>query len=189
MDRPRARRSWCPHIRPHSRSACFANGNPMMGEDTKGQAQAMRLCRQGGRPPCVVTLGSAPALTAVRRQTDNPRFETAAAPGRDHVDQTVRTLLVEPDHPVPQRLPVHSPDPRRFRTRRPIQDRCYRQQPPRLRHILRSCRKPPQLCCRESCRSAMSGPWQTSSACQLQPRLRRFGNRPTSRVGNVADWY
>ena len=27
-------------------------------------------------PPCVVTLGSAPALTASRRRTDNPEFET-----------------------------------------------------------------------------------------------------------------
>jgi len=58
-------------------------------------------------------------------------------------------MLIEPDHPVPQRLAVHAADPRRFRTRRAIQDRRYRQQPPGPRHILRSCRKPPQLCRRE----------------------------------------
>jgi hypothetical protein len=36
-------------------------------------------------------------------------------------------MLVEPDHPVPQRLPVHPADPRRFRARGAIHDRCKRQ--------------------------------------------------------------
>lgn len=29
---------------------------------------------------------------------------------RRNVDETVRSLVIEPDHPVPQRLPVHSPN-------------------------------------------------------------------------------
>ena len=38
---------------------------------------------------------------------------------RQFVDETVRPMLVEPDHPVPQRLTVHAPDLRRLFSRAP----------------------------------------------------------------------
>ena len=62
-----------------------------------------------------------------------------------NVDQAVRPLLVEPDNPVPQRLTVHSANPRRILTRCSIEHRRNRQKPPRLRGVLRPLGKPANL--------------------------------------------
>jgi PAS domain S-box-containing protein len=53
------------------------------------------------------------------RETGGPRVVTPAQPGygtslirelrRRNVDETIRPLLIETDHPVPQRLPIHPP--------------------------------------------------------------------------------
>jgi hypothetical protein len=40
--------------------------------------------------------------------------QLARPPRRRSVDETVPPLLIEPDHPIPQRLPVHAADFRRF---------------------------------------------------------------------------
>src|SRR6266545_3683537 len=56
------------------------------------------------------------------------------------VDETLRSLLVEPDHPVPQRLTVHSADLCRVFPRGAVEHRCDRQQPACLRRILHPLR-------------------------------------------------
>ena len=60
---------------------------------------------------------------------------------RRDVDETVRPLLVEADHPVPQRLAIHPADLRCVLPRGPIEHSRDRQQPSRLRGILRPLRK------------------------------------------------
>src|SRR2546423_11387671 len=60
---------------------------------------------------------------------------------RRDIDETVRPLRVEPDHPVPQRLAIHPADLRRVFPRGPIEHTRNRQQPSRLRGILRPLRK------------------------------------------------
>src|SRR5262249_37798822 len=42
-------------------------------------------------------------------------------PRRRNIDKTVRTLLVEPDHPVPQRLTIHATNLRRLFPRGPLE--------------------------------------------------------------------
>ena len=64
---------------------------------------------------------------------------------RRNVDQTVRSLIIEPDHPVSQRLPIHPADPGCRGARGSIKDRRDRQQPPRLRRILHPFRQPANL--------------------------------------------
>ena len=61
---------------------------------------------------------------------------------RRNIDQTVRSLLVEPDHPVPQRLTIHATDLRRLFPRGAVEHRRNRQKPSRLRSIFRSLGKP-----------------------------------------------
>src|SRR5439155_19175121 len=60
---------------------------------------------------------------------------------RRDVDETVRPLRVEPDHPVPQRLAIHPADLRRVFPRGPIEHSRNRQKPSRLRDILCALRK------------------------------------------------
>ena len=60
---------------------------------------------------------------------------------RRDVDETVRPLLVEPDHPVPQRLTIHPADLRCVFPRGPIEHSRDRQQSSRLCDILRALRK------------------------------------------------
>src|SRR6516165_12395596 len=42
-------------------------------------------------------------------------------PRRVNIDETVRSLLVEPDHPVPQRLTIHAANLRRLFPRGPLE--------------------------------------------------------------------
>src|SRR5882724_7627614 len=61
-------------------------------------------------------------------------------------DEAFRPMGVELHHPVAHDLQRHAADPRRLRARCPIMDRRQRQEPPRLRCILRSpSRCPHQL--------------------------------------------
>src|SRR5215510_6388575 len=43
---------------------------------------------------------------------------------RRNIDETVRSLLVETDHPVPQRLTIHATNLRRLFPRGPVEHRC-----------------------------------------------------------------
>jgi hypothetical protein len=61
------------------------------------------------------------------------------------VQKTVRTVCVEPMHPVPQRLPVHPADPGRLRPVHPVNDSRQREQAPALVGVLRRGRQPAQL--------------------------------------------
>ena len=58
------------------------------------------------------------------------------------VDQPLRAMGIELQHPVPDDLPRHAADPRRLGPRRSVVDGGHRQKAPRLRGILRpSCRR------------------------------------------------
>src|SRR5262249_19525768 len=47
--------------------------------------------------------------------------ELGRHPWRRNIDETVRSLLVEPDHPVPQRLTIHAANLRRLFPRGPLE--------------------------------------------------------------------
>src|SRR5437773_7375003 len=47
--------------------------------------------------------------------------ELGRHPRRRNIDETVRSLLVEPDHPVPQRLTIHAANLRRLFPRGPLE--------------------------------------------------------------------
>jgi len=64
---------------------------------------------------------------------------------RRSIDETVRSSIIEPDHPVPQRLPIHPADLCCLGPRGSIEHRRNRQQPSRLRNVLRLFRKPANL--------------------------------------------
>src|SRR5512132_638755 len=64
---------------------------------------------------------------------------------RRNIDETVHTLLIEPDHPVPQRLTIHATDLRRVLPRGAVEHGRNRKQPSRLRSILRPLGKPANL--------------------------------------------
>jgi hypothetical protein len=72
-------------------------------------------------------------------------------PRRRNIDETVRSLLVEPDHPVPQRLTIHATDRGRLFPRGPVEHGRNRQKPPRLPRILRALGKPANLAGRIFC--------------------------------------
>src|ERR1700722_2548851 len=59
------------------------------------------------------------------------------------VDQALRPLGVELQHPVANDLERHPADPGRLRARRAFVNRCQSQKPPRLRAVLRSPRRRP----------------------------------------------
>lgn len=71
--------------------------------------------------------------------------ELRGTPRRFDIDQPVRAALVEAMHPIPQRLAVHPADPCRRGAVHPVMHCCKRQQPTRLRRILRPRRKPAQF--------------------------------------------
>src|SRR5262249_38936991 len=58
------------------------------------------------------------------------------------IDETVRSLLVEPDHPVPQGLAIHATNLGGLLPRGAVEHGCNRSQPSRLCSIFRSLGKP-----------------------------------------------
>src|SRR5262249_20189881 len=74
-----------------------------------------------------------------------PGVELGRHPRRGDIDETVRPLFVEPDHPVPQRLTIHATDRGRLFPRRAVEHGRNRQQPSRLRSIFRSLGKTANL--------------------------------------------
>src|SRR5580692_4645807 len=82
---------------------------------------------------------------------------------RRDVDETVHSLLVEPDHPVPQGLTVHPTDLCGIFPRSTVEHRRDRQQPARLRRILRPLGNPADLAGTKSPSAPKApGPWQTT---------------------------
>jgi hypothetical protein len=73
------------------------------------------------------------------------RVELRRRTGRGNIDQTIRPLLVESDHPVAKRLPVHPADLRRLRPRCAIEHRSDGQKAPDLIAVLRPSREPAYL--------------------------------------------
>jgi hypothetical protein len=61
------------------------------------------------------------------------------------IHKTFGTSLIEPVHPVTQRLAVHATDPRSIGPAHTVQNRRNRQQPTALAHILRRSRQPAKL--------------------------------------------
>jgi hypothetical protein len=61
------------------------------------------------------------------------------------VQQTLRTLRVEPVHPVAQRLPVHAADPGGLRPVHAVHNRRQRQEPAALVRVLGRRRQTPEL--------------------------------------------
>lgn len=64
---------------------------------------------------------------------------------RGDIDQTIRSLLVEPDHPVAKRLPVHSADFGGLRARSAIEHGSDRQKASDLVAVLCPPRQPTHL--------------------------------------------
>src|SRR6478752_2906960 len=74
-----------------------------------------------------------------------PLVELCRRTWRGDIDQTIRPLLVEPDHPVAKRLPVHHADLGGLRPRRTIEHRSNPQKTPDLIAVLRPSRQSAQL--------------------------------------------
>src|SRR5262249_16263341 len=105
-----------------------------------------------------------------------------------NVDETIRPLLVESDHPVPQRLTIHSADLRRLFPRGSVEHRRDRQQPPRLRGILRPLSKPANLASRivRPHRNGLAH-GKRPSVSHLESLLPSFRN--PRRVSHCEVWY
>src|SRR5262249_16965654 len=71
--------------------------------------------------------------------------ELGRHPRRRSIDETVRSLLVEPDHPVPQRLTIHAANLRRLLPRGAVEHGRNRKQAACLRSVFRSLSKPANL--------------------------------------------
>jgi hypothetical protein len=74
-----------------------------------------------------------------------PGVELGRHSRRREIDETVRSLLVEPDYPVPQRLMIHATDRGRLFLRGAVEHGRNRSQPSRLRSIFRSLGKTANL--------------------------------------------
>src|SRR4029077_18165964 len=96
------------------------------------------------------------------------------------------SLFVEADHPVPQRLAVHTTSFRRLFPRCSVEDRSDRQKPTCLRRVLRPFGQTANFGARIVCfhcnRSTHDEP---SSGCQVESFRERFGNRESlnQRIG------
>src|SRR5258708_32398690 len=90
---------------------------------------------------------------------------------RRNVNETIRSLVIEPDHLDPRRLPIHPADIDRLSTGDSIRHGRDRQQPPSLPCILRLLRKPANL----------AGTYNRSALQQLGPR------QPALPVGKMDD--
>src|SRR5262245_60391562 len=71
-----------------------------------------------------------------------PGVELGWRSRRRDIDETVRSLLVEPDHPVPQGLAIHATNLGGLLPRGAVEHGCNRSQPSRLCSIFRSRGKP-----------------------------------------------
>src|SRR6478609_4700685 len=116
--------------------------------------------------------------------------ELGGSTWRSNIYQTVRSLFVEADHPVPQRLAVHTTSFRRLFPRCSVEDRSDRQKPTCLRRVLRPFGQTANFGARIVCfhcnRSTHDKP---PSVCQVESFRERFGNRESlnQRIGISGD--
>src|SRR5574340_1674250 len=97
---------------------------------------------------------------------------------RRNINQTIRPLLVESDHPVAKRLPIHPTDFGSLRPRCPIEHRSDRKKTPDLIAVLRPPRQPAHLNC---CKIRSNRNWLAhgnSSSCHAESSILRFVNSP-----------
>jgi hypothetical protein len=102
------------------------------------------------------------------------------------VDQAVRPLSVELEHPVTHDLQRHAPDPGCLGARGALIDRCQRQKPPRLRRILRLAGERAKLMSIE-----VSSEWNRHGTLPWFTKLNHTSARPGNheRVSPSGTWY
>src|SRR4029077_3417576 len=103
-----------------------------------------------------------------------------------NVYQTVRSLFVEADHPVPQRLAVHTTSFRRLFPRCSVEDRSDRQKPTCLRRVLRPFGQTANFGARIVCFHCNGSTHdKPPSVCRVESFRERFGNRESlnQRIG------
>src|SRR4029077_7872062 len=103
--------------------------------------------------------------------------ELGGSAWRSNIYQTVRSLFVEADHPVPQRLAVHTTSFRCLFPRCSVEDRSDRQKPTCLRRVLcpfgQTANFGARIVCFHCNRSTHDKP---PSVCQVESFRERFGN-------------
>jgi len=103
--------------------------------------------RQIDQPPAhhPIEIGPRPRLHGFGKRHALVIRQARRLPRRRAVDQTRRTLRIEPEHPVTHDLQSHPAGPCRRRSRRPVIDRSQCQKTPRLIRIPARLRQPPHL--------------------------------------------
>lgn len=127
-----------------------------------------------------------PALNRRCQRRPMSLVQTRRLPRRLAVDQSVRAIGVELQHPVPDDLPRHPTDLRRLGTRRPVVDRRERQQSAHLIGVLALARR-----YTDTRRVVVRAQWnrhgETPRFANLESDPPRVGEAP--RVGLNEDWY
>src|SRR6478752_2451398 len=112
--------------------------------------------------------------------------ELGGSTWRSNIYQTVRSLFVEADHPVPQRLAVHTTSFRRLFPRCSVEDRSDRQKPTCLRRVLRPFGQTANFGARIVCFHCNGSTHdKPPSVCRVESFRERFGNRESlnQRIG------
>jgi hypothetical protein len=101
----------------------------MVSSDTKmPNSSCSRMVRSQARHRTTPwTAGIGPSSTILGRKPPVRRIELGRNAQRQNIDETVRSLIIEPDHPVSQRLPIHPSDLGRLGPRGSIEHRRNRQ--------------------------------------------------------------
>src|SRR6185369_10172861 len=120
-----------------------------------------------------------------RKKCPVPLVELRRRAWRGDIDQTIRSLLVEPDHPVAKRLPVHPADLGGLGPRCAIEHGSDRQKAPDLIAVFRPPRAPQPL--KNPFEPQSAGPWQLPPVAMLNHRSSDLRIPP--RVSTSADWY
>ena len=115
-----------------------------------------------------------------RQKCPVPLVELRRRTWRGDIDQTIRPLLVQPDHPVAKRLPVHPADLGGLGPRCAIEHRGNRQKPPDLIAVLRRRASRRTSTAVKSVRTTIGWPIATPSSCHVESSILRFENSPES---------
>ena len=84
-------------------------------------------------------------LDSRRQRRSLVRIQARAAPGGFAIDQAIRSVAVEPEHPVPHRLQAHPTGARRFASASAVINQRQRQKPANLPSIAPRLRQTPQI--------------------------------------------
>jgi len=124
------------------------------------------------------------ALDHRRQRRPVPGVETRRLAGCLAIDQPLRAVRVEPQHPVAHNLQCHAANRRRLRAARSVIDRGQRQQAAHLLGIPALARRPAHAC-RVKIRPQRDWHGETPSFASLQADRGRVGESPTSRDHQV----